>query len=144
MKFKTSLLVGDLFLPLLFGRQVHGQAPFYQGKTITLIQSGEPGGTGDMRVRAVIPFLHKYIPGIPNIFVEYMPGGGGRKAGNYIFGSARPDGLTLGHVGGVVANAIQGQAGVQYDLYKFIYLGSPQHREPLCLLDPRRAWSQLA
>jgi tripartite-type tricarboxylate transporter receptor subunit TctC len=28
-------------------------------------------------------------------------------------------------VGGVVANAIQGQAGVQYDIDKFIYLGAP-------------------
>ncbi|MGH7768112.1 MAG: hypothetical protein ACREQP_11695, partial [Candidatus Binatia bacterium] len=63
--------------------------------------------------------------GNPNILVEYVPGGGGRKAGNYIFGSARRDGLTLGMVGGLVANAIQGQAGVQYDLDKFIYLGSP-------------------
>src|SRR5918996_2763960 len=125
MKFKTRLLVGGLFLPLLLGRPVHGQAPFYQGKTIALIQAGEAGGTGDMRVKAVIPFLRKYIPGNPNILVEYMPGGGGRKAGNYIFGSARPDGLTVGTVGGVVANAIQGQAGVQYDLDKFIYLGAP-------------------
>ena len=75
-------------VPRLLGRHVHGQAPFYQGKTIALIQAGEPGGTGDMRVKAVIPFLRKYIPGNPNILVEYMPGGGGRKAGNYIFGSA--------------------------------------------------------
>jgi tripartite-type tricarboxylate transporter receptor subunit TctC len=125
MKFKTSLLVGSVFLLLLLGRHVHGQTPFYQGKTIALIQAGEPGGTGDMRVKAVIPFLRKYIPGNPNILVEYMPGAGGRKAGNYIFGSAQPDGLTLGTVGGLVANAIEGQAGVQYDLDKFIYLGSP-------------------
>ena len=125
MKLTTSLLVGGLFLPLLLGRQVHAQAPFYQGKTITLIQSGEAGGTGDMRVKAVIPFLRKYIPGNPHILAEYMPGGGGRKAGNYMFAAARPDGLTVGHVGGVVANAIQGQAGVQYDVDKFIYLGAP-------------------
>jgi tripartite-type tricarboxylate transporter receptor subunit TctC len=125
MKFKTSLLVGSLFLLLLLDRHVHGQTPFYQSKTIALIQAGEPGGTGDMRVKAAIPFLRKYIPGNPNILVDYMPGGGGRKAGNYIFASAQPDGLTLGTVGGLVANAIQGQAGVQYDLDKFIYLGSP-------------------
>jgi tripartite-type tricarboxylate transporter receptor subunit TctC len=125
MKLTTSLLVGGLFLPLLLARQVDAQAPFYQGKTITLIQSGEAGGTGDMRVKAVIPFLRKYIPGNPHILAEYMPGGGGRKAGNYMFASARPDGLTVGHVGGVVANAIQGQAGVQYDVDKFIYLGAP-------------------
>jgi tripartite-type tricarboxylate transporter receptor subunit TctC len=73
----------------------------------------------------LIPFVRKYIPGNPHILPEYMPGGGGRKAANYLFSSARPDGLTLGHVGGVVANAIQGQAGVQYDIDKFIYLGAP-------------------
>ena len=125
MKLETSLLVGGLFLPLLLGGRVHGQTPFYQGKTVALIQAGEPGGTGDLRVKSVIPFLRKHIPGNPTILVEYMPGGGGRKAGNYMFGSARPDGLTFGSVGGIVANAIQGQTGVQYDLDKFIYLGSP-------------------
>jgi tripartite-type tricarboxylate transporter receptor subunit TctC len=78
-----------------------------------------------MRVKAVLPFLRKYIPGNPHILPEYMPGGGGRKAANYVFSSARPDGLIVGHVGGVVANAIQGQAGVQYDIDKFIYLGAP-------------------
>jgi tripartite-type tricarboxylate transporter receptor subunit TctC len=123
MKFQISLLVASLFLPL-FGPHVHAQTSFYQGKTITLIHAGEPGGTGDMRVKAVIPFLRKYIPGNPNILIEHIPGGGGRKAGNYIFRSARPDGLALGTVGGLVANAIQGQAGVQYDLDKFIYLGA--------------------
>jgi tripartite-type tricarboxylate transporter receptor subunit TctC len=125
MHFKTRLFVGGLFLPLLLGRDVCGQATFYQGKTITLIQGGEPGGTGDMRVKALAPFLRKHIPGNPNIFFEYMPGGGGRKAGNYLFASARPDGFTVGTVGGFVANAILGQTGVQYDLDKVIYLGAP-------------------
>ena len=55
------------------------QAPFYQGKTITIIQGREPGGTGDMRVRAVLPYLRKYIPGNPTIVTEFMPGAGGRK-----------------------------------------------------------------
>ena len=43
------------------------QAPFYQGKTITIIQGRGPGGTGDLRVRALVPFLRKYIPGSPTI-----------------------------------------------------------------------------
>ena len=119
----TALAV--IILAGLMPTLADAQANFYEGKTITLIQSSEGGGTGDMRVKAVIPFLRKYIPGNPHILSEYMPGGGGRKAGNYMFASARPDGLTVGHVGGVVANAIQGQAGVQYDVDKFIYLGAP-------------------
>ena len=102
------------------------QTPFYQGKTITLIQGRDPGGTGDGRVRAVVPYLKKYIPGNPNIVVEYMPGGGGRKAANHIYGAARPDGLTIANVGvGLIANAVLGETGVQYDLNKLIYLGTP-------------------
>jgi tripartite-type tricarboxylate transporter receptor subunit TctC len=99
--------------------------PYYQGKTIKLVQGREPGGSGDIRSRAVIPFLKKYIPGNPTIVNEYMPGGGGRKAANYLFNTARPDGLTIGHVSsGIVTSAILGESGVQYDLDKFYWLGS--------------------
>jgi tripartite-type tricarboxylate transporter receptor subunit TctC len=100
--------------------------PFYKGKTITLIQGREPGGTGAMRVTAMIPYLKKYIPGEPTIVSEYMPGAGGRKATNYIYGQAKPDGLTLGNVGaGLIANAVLGAPGVQYDIDKLNYLGTP-------------------
>jgi len=99
--------------------------PYYQGKTIILVQGREPGGTGAMRVNAAIPFLKKYIPGQPTIVTQFMPGGGGRKAANFVFSNAKPDGLTIGNVGsGLVANAILGATGVQYDLDKFILLGA--------------------
>ena len=102
------------------------QAPFYQGKTITIIQGRDPGGTGDMRVRAMLPFLQKYIPGNPTIVNEYMPGGGSRKAANHVFRSTRPDGLTIGNLGlGMISSALLGEAGVLYDVDKFFYLGSP-------------------
>jgi len=102
------------------------QTPFYQGKTITIVQGRDPGGTGDIRVKAVLPFLQKYIPGNPNILSEFMPGGGSRKAANHIFKTAQPDGLTIGNLGsGMVAVAVLGEKGVLYDLDKFIYLGSP-------------------
>jgi len=79
-----------------------------------------------MRVRAVISFLRKYIPGQPTIVTEFIPGAGGRRAANHIYRGTRPDGLTIGNVGaGLVANAVLGQTGVQYDLDKLIYLGSP-------------------
>ena len=102
------------------------QTSFYQGKTISIIHGRAPGGSGDLRVRAVIPFLQKYIPGNPSFVHEYMDGGGGRKAANYIFSQARADGLIIGNVGGgVVANAILGEQGVQYDLDKMPFIGSP-------------------
>src|SRR5918996_5933424 len=70
------------------------QTSFFQGKTITIIQGRDPGGTGDMRVKSMLPFLQKYIPGNPTIVSEYMPGGGSRKAANHVYKSVRPDGLT--------------------------------------------------
>jgi tripartite-type tricarboxylate transporter receptor subunit TctC len=99
--------------------------PYFQGKTIMLIQGREPGGTGALRVQAAIPFLRKNIPGEPIIVTQFMPGGGGRKATNYIARNAKPDGLTIGNVGsGLIANAILGSTGVEYDIDKLIYLGA--------------------
>jgi tripartite-type tricarboxylate transporter receptor subunit TctC len=128
-----------LLISLCLPAYALSQAPFYQGKTITIIQGREPGGTGDLRVRALIPFLQKYIPGNPTIVSEYMPGGGGRKATNHIYRAARPDGLTIGNVGaGMVSNAILGEPGVQYDVDKSIYLGSINSRTSYIFLSNRR------
>jgi tripartite-type tricarboxylate transporter receptor subunit TctC len=103
------------------------QTPFYQGKTVKIIVAATPGGTGDFRVRALVPFLRKYIPGNPTVILEFMDGSGGRKAANHMYASARPDGLTLGALsGGVIALSILGETGVMYDADKFIYLGSSE------------------
>jgi tripartite-type tricarboxylate transporter receptor subunit TctC len=78
-------------------------------------------------VKALVPFLRKHIPGNPTLVLEYMDGGGGRKAANYMFRNARPDGLTVGAMGsGVLALNIMRESGVMYDLDKFIYLGAPE------------------
>ena len=108
---------------------LQAQEPFFKGKTITMIQGRDPGGTGDIRARTVIPYLQKYLPGNPNIVMEYMPGGGSRKAANHLFTSAKPDGLTIGNVSnGMVAAAVLKSKGVLYDLDKFLFLGSPFSR----------------
>src|SRR5215475_15299 len=103
--------------------------PFYQGKTITVVQSTEPGGSGDLRTKAVTGALSKHIPGNPTIMMQYMPGGGGLKAANYMFRTARPDGLTIGRVGpGHVQSAVMRDPGVSFDIDQFIYMGSPISR----------------
>jgi tripartite-type tricarboxylate transporter receptor subunit TctC len=102
------------------------QSSFFHGKTITIIQGRDPGGTGDLRVKALFPFLQKYIPGNPAIVTEYMPGGGSRKAANHVFRTARSDGLIIGNFSSaMVSMAVLGESGVLYDIDKFHYLGSP-------------------
>ena len=123
--FQVSLALAALEI-CLFPMFVFSQATFYHGKTITIVQGRDPGGTGDMRVRAMLTFLQKYIPGNPTIVSEYMPGGGSRKAANHVYRSARPDGLTIGNLGlGMISAALLGETGVLYDVDKFFYLGSP-------------------
>ena len=123
-RFWFALIVSPL-LPHLGAALA--QVPFYQGKTITIVQSRAAGGTGDGYVRSIIPFLEKYIPGNPRIVIEYMPGAGGRMQANHMYAVARPDGLTIGSgSGGIITNGILDTVGVRYDLDKFIYLGSPR------------------
>ena len=119
---------------------LHSQSDFYRGKTITIVQGRNAGGTGDFRVRAVAPFLQKYILGNPTIVHEYMDGGGGRKAANHIFNTARPDGLTFANVGsGAVTSAVLGEAGVQYDIDRLHFAGTPDSAVQYLLLTRREA-----
>src|SRR6267142_3733404 len=104
---------------------VFSQAPFYQGKTLKIINN-DPGGTAGMRVKTVVPYLRKYIPGNPTIVVEFIEGGGGRRAANHVFRTANPDGLTVGALSSsVIGLNVMRETGVMYDIDKFIYLGTP-------------------
>jgi tripartite-type tricarboxylate transporter receptor subunit TctC len=119
----TLVLIGLLSL----SGPAFSQALFYQGKTITVINGNAPGGTADMRMRAMLPFLKKHIPGEPTVVAEFMDGGGGRRLANHMFKTVRPDGLTLGYPpGAFVTYAVMGETGVNYDVGKFIYLGAPE------------------
>jgi len=139
---KVVPLIFLIFL-LASGGRAFGQASFYQGKTITLVRGSTPGGIGEMRVRALIPYLKKHIPGQPTILIEFMDGGGGRKAANHVFNKS--DGLTVGSSpGSILASAILGEAGVLYDLDKFIFLGSSESESHYSFLSRREAgWDSL-
>ena len=119
---------------------VFSQIPFYQDKTITVVLGGPPAGSADMRTRAVTSSLRKYIPGNPTIIVQYMAAGGGRQAANHVYKIARPDGLTIGSMGAaLVANAVLGEPGVEYDINKLIYLGTPDSAQHYLFITHREA-----
>lgn len=118
----------------------YGQAPFYQDKTIQVILGGPPAGSADLRTRSVINIWRKHIPGNPNIVMQHMAGGGGRQAANHVFKVAKPDGLTVGSMGAaLVANAVLGEPGVQYELDKLIYLGTPDSAQHYLFITHRDA-----
>ena len=114
MKFSVPAFLIAILMSLTFhNKPALSQTDFYRGKTITIIQGRDPGGSGDLRAKAMIPFLQKHIPGNPTVISEYMPGGGGRKAANHVFRSSRPDGLTIGNAGSsMVQLELLGESGV--------------------------------
>ena len=122
-----SFLATAVCLIAVLADGVLAQAPFYQGKTLVIVAGTAPGGAGDNRTRALVPFLRKYIPGNPSIVLEHKAGGGGRQAANHIYQVAKPDGLTVGALSGsIVALNLLGATGVMYDIDNFSYLGASE------------------
>ncbi len=114
------------------------QTPYYAGKTITLVRGGGPGGSGEFQSRALMPYLKKYIPGNPTIMMEFMDGASGRKGANYIY-TAKPDGLKIGSAGAMIPGPILGLSGSNYDIDKFIYIGSTETGNPYAFFTRKTA-----
>ena len=128
-------IFGFLFLFFTSKATPGNAAPFYEGKTLVMVQGNAPGGTGDLRTRAVTHYLHKHLPGNPTIVQQYIPGGGGVLAANHLANVAKRDGLTLGYVhSSVYSHAILGAPGVRYDLKDFILFGGPTPGGPYTLV----------
>jgi tripartite-type tricarboxylate transporter receptor subunit TctC len=120
-----TFFFGILYLLAVAPPSVHSQAPFFQGKTIKIINN-DPGGTAGLRVKVVMTYLRKYIPGNPTVLIEFVEGAGGRRAANQVFQNAKPDGLTVGALSSaIIGLQVMKETGVMYDIDKFIYLGTP-------------------
>ncbi len=130
-KIPTVTVYGaTLFFLLALTFHESSAAPYYEGKTITIVRGGTPGGTGERQARTVVPFLKKYIPGSPAIVVLHMPGAGGRKAANYVYQGRRKDTTLAAIGGGLAVGPILELPGVKYDLNKLNYLGSTESGTP--------------
>jgi len=138
--YSVGIMTGVLLSCLGWVSHGFSQTDFYKGKTITIVASGGPGGTGEFQIRVLLPVLKKHTPGHPSFVIQNMPGAGGRKAANYIHNKARPNGLTIGAIGGgLVIGKMLGLPGVNYSLGKFHYLGSTEVGYPYIFFTRREA-----
>src|SRR3970040_627196 len=92
------ILIIVLLLTLGWNSAVLAQAPFYQGKTITIVVGTKAGDVYDLYPRLVSEFMPKYIPGNPNIIVQNVPGAASLIAANQGYNVGQPDGLTIGAI----------------------------------------------
>jgi tripartite-type tricarboxylate transporter receptor subunit TctC len=69
---------------------------FYKGNTVTVLLGQPPGGSYDLYGRLAVDYLKKFIPGNPNVQIQYKPGGGGAVAVAFFYDQAPRDGSMIG------------------------------------------------
>jgi tripartite-type tricarboxylate transporter receptor subunit TctC len=123
---KIALLV----LPLTFcaAQTASAQAPFFQGKTITVIVGYQAGDGYDIWARLLTAHMGKHIAGNPNMIAQNMPGAGSMIAANFIYNVAKPDGLTMGSIGpSLYLDQLVGKKEVHFEWAKFSWIGSTEN-----------------
>ena len=108
---------------------------FYKDKTIRFIVGQAAGGGYDTYTRVIARHISKHIPGNPISVVENMTGAGSLVAANYVYGNAKPDGLTVANWNSAfVLNQALGDPNVQFDARKFGWIGAPSKGIPVCVV----------
>jgi tripartite-type tricarboxylate transporter receptor subunit TctC len=119
-------------------------APFYKDKTIRIIVGFTSGGLYDQYARLLARHMGKYLPGNPTIIVQNMPGAGSLSATNYIYGVAKPDGLTLGMPGsGIYLDQLLGRKEATFDVAKLVWLGSVDQRDLVLYMKADAPWKSI-
>ena len=112
-----------------------GAQDYYKDKTIRFIVGQAAGGGYDAYTRVVARYMGKFIAGNPAIVVDNMTGAGSLVAANYIYGNAKPDGLTVGNWNSAfVLNQALGDPNVHFDARKFGWVGAPSKGVPVCAI----------
>ena len=96
----------------------------FEGKTIRFEIASTPSGPTDTAGRVFAPHIARYLPGKPAVVIDNRPGAAGVIAANYIYNVARPDGLTVGVLLGMVTSGLMQIGGVQYTPAKFQIVGA--------------------
>ncbi len=109
-------------------------ADFYQGKRLTIIIGGAPGGGYDVYARQLARFIGDYVPGKPSILSQNMQGAGSIRAANFLYNVAKRDGTMMGAVQRTIPILpLYGKSGLQYDPLKFNWIGSLNNEVSVCV-----------
>jgi tripartite-type tricarboxylate transporter receptor subunit TctC len=107
--------------------EASAQPSFYQGKTIRIVIGYQSGDNHDQWARFYARYLGKHIPGNPDFVAQNMPGAGSMIAANHVYNVSKPDGLTIGAIGGALFMAqLTGRKEVQFDWPKFSWIMTPE------------------
>lgn len=121
--FSAIAIIGVMFSAS--AASADATSDFYRGKTVTIVTATGAGSAYGIHGRLLSDAIRQYIPGKPNVVMQFMPGGGGAKQANYLYNVAPKDGTWIGFPLKYIAiSQMLGRKGLKYDAAKFRYLGS--------------------
>jgi tripartite-type tricarboxylate transporter receptor subunit TctC len=99
---------------------------FYKGKQVFFQVGSSPGDGYDLYARVISRFIGKFIPGQPNVVVQYVPGGGSLVLANQFGNVTVRDGTVFGMFNnGMATTPLLSPKAAQFDPRKFAWVGSP-------------------
>lgn len=140
----AALVVAASSLTIFAAAAQAQPAPFYKDKTIRLVVGFTSGGLYDQYARILARHMGKHIPGNPNFVVQNMPGAGSLIATNYVYGVAKPDGLTIGMPGsGIYLDQMLERKEATFDVRKLAWIGSIDQRHLLLYMKADAPWKSI-
>lgn len=100
----------------------------FKGKVITILIPFSVGGSSDIMLRMMVPFMGKYFPGNPTIIVKNFPGAGGIVGENWVSKRGRNDGTLIGQYSTVLTHAAFAPEKIKFNVKELQWLGGV--REP--------------
>jgi tripartite-type tricarboxylate transporter receptor subunit TctC len=99
------------------------QAPYYQGKRLSVMVNFAPGGSTDIEGRLYARHIAKHIDGQPNVVVQNMDGAGGFNGAAYVGEIAPRDGTMIGFLGGTAWQYATEPSRFRTDLRSYEFVG---------------------
>jgi len=107
---------------------------FYSGKTITLVAGYADGSPASATVRFYERHFGRFIPGNPQIKIDFRPGQSGAKAASHVAADSPRDGTVLSLAGGkVIWSNILDAAKLPYDIRRLNWIGSKSQDNVVCV-----------
>jgi len=127
-RLRAGAVIGIIYsaLAFSFGSEIlFAQSLFFEGKTVRIVVGYPAGTTHDTWARLAGQYMKRYVAGNPDFIIQSMTGAGSMVAANYVYGVAKPDGLTLGTFNAALYfEQLIGRKEVQFDWLRMSWIGS--------------------
>jgi len=122
-KLLRCLVAIFAFVVFAAASAARADAPFYKGKTLTLLINFAAGGPTDIEGRLLAKHIVKHIAGNPTLIVQNKDGAAGMVGATYLGEVGPRDGTMFGYLTGTAWSYVIDRAAYRADLRSYEFIG---------------------